>query len=101
MGLLWDIFFWGLLLWSLFLCSLLLHFIIYLCACVYRCTCVVCVHPYVWEARGQPQLSFLRNHPPCVLRQGLPLAQGLPVDVSLAGQRALGILLSQLFQFSF
>lgn len=39
-------------------------------------TNLLCVHPYV-EARGQPWVLHLRNCPPCVLRQSLPLAWNL------------------------
>lgn len=43
------------------------------CSCMFRCPCVW-MHPHGEgeHARGQPQVSFLRYHLPC-LRQGLSL----------------------------
>lgn len=54
------------------------HACMCLCACPCMCTGFVCL---LWcvcmggglEVRDQPQVSFLRSHPPCVLTQSLSL----------------------------
>lgn len=63
--------------------------------------CGVCAPICVGSQRTTPAV-ILKEPSALCLEAGSPLAQGLPIDVSLAGRRALGILLSQLFlRFSF
>lgn len=50
--------------------TIILVFVFDLCAHVCSCVCS-CVGMHV-EVRGEPQMSFYRNHPPWFFETGLP-----------------------------
>lgn len=51
--------------------------------CVKACVKDLCVHV---EAKGQPQVVFLRSHPYCFLRQGVFMGLGLISSARMASE---------------